>query len=174
MEKSIALAIAVFNVIAGGASMAGLYITASSDDISLVTGGIFILTIILSAYILFVPYNPIEFNIREKLQHYMSPDGSGTMTKLLGTFQPKGHAPVDIPFPYPFESKPEVELMQITESSFSRYELGDITPHKFSLKPIGLTSFDRPCYRWVATGKLLRKAADGDVITEQADLTAKQ
>jgi hypothetical protein len=148
--------LAVFNVIAGGASIIGLYITAYTDYKSWVIGLIFAITIIFVAYVLFVPSNRIEANVSAKLQRFQSPNGIGTVTKVQDEFLVRGNERKEIPFPHPFKEVPQVELIKLSRDEWVAHSVSNITVHKFVvIANSSLFSSREVRYRWIATGTLL-------------------
>jgi hypothetical protein len=148
--------LAVFNIVAGGASIVGLYITAFTDYRSWILAVLFLVTAVFVAYVLFVPGNRIEANVSAKLQNYQSPDGFGTVTKLHDEFVVGGLSWKEIPFPYPFKVVPQVELIKLSGPGSVSHSVSEITVHKFVIvaHPKTLSS-EEARYRWIATGALL-------------------
>lgn len=146
----------MFNVVAGGASIAGLYITAFTAYRSWILVCLFLLTAVFVAYVLFVPANRIEANVSGKLQNYQSPDGLGTVTKLHDEFVVEGLSWKEIPFPFPFKEVPHVELIKLSGPGSVRHSVSEITVHKFvvAAHPQTLSNVEAR-YRWIATGALL-------------------
>lgn len=154
--------LAVFNVIAGGASIVGLYITAFTDYRSWVLAVIFAVTAIFVGYVLFVPGNRIEANVSEKLKHYHAPDGNGLLTKVQDEFDIGAFETKEVPFPHPFTFAPQVELIKLSGPTEIHLVVKEITPHKLVVRHarLAITS-GRAKYRWIATGILLAAAVDG-------------
>lgn len=148
--------LAVFNVIAGGASIVGLYITAFTEYRSWILAVIFAVTAIFVAYVLFVPGNRIEANVTAKLQTYQAPDGLGTVVKLHDEFSVGGYAWREIPFPHPFKEPPHVELIKLSGPGSVAHSVSQVTVHKFvvTAHPNART-IEAATYRWIATGTLL-------------------
>lgn len=62
----------IFNLVAGGASIAGLYVSLFTQNHSWILLVFFVITAALCAYVLFVPGNPLETNVENKLINYKS------------------------------------------------------------------------------------------------------
>ncbi|MCW5649572.1 MAG: hypothetical protein KIS62_07505 [Ramlibacter sp.] len=153
--------LAVFNVIAGGASIVGLYITAFTDYRSWILAVIFAVTAVFVGYVLFVPGNRLEANVSAKLQNYEAPNGDGIITKLHDEFVIGGFGEwKEIPFPHPFKEPPEVELIKLAGPGSIVLAVHEVTPHKLVVANAReARTTERATYRWVATGKLLPKVA---------------
>jgi hypothetical protein len=167
MIKLLALSLAVFNIVACAASIAGLYLAlvtvaghtvpAFGEYDQRVLVILFVVTLVFSVYVLFVPANPIERNVRAKLKHYKYPL-SGTVVSLQGDeFTHKPEAMLPIPFPHPFAAPPKVELIQIGGDPKYKVDVGNITTFQFEVvcmqQIMSLLGPGR--YRWIATGTLL-------------------
>jgi hypothetical protein len=160
-NRTLGRLLAVFNVVAGGASIVGLYITAFTDYRSWVLAVIFVTTAVLAGYVLFVPGNRLEANVRAKLQNYEAPEGNGIITKLHDDFVIGGFGEwKEIPFPYPFREPPEVELIKLSGPGEIVLAVHEVTRHKVvvsNARPA--VTAERATYRWVATGTLLSRVA---------------
>jgi hypothetical protein len=152
---------AVFNVLAGGASIAGLYITAFTDYNSWILAVVFLATAVFVGYVLFIPGNRITANVTAKLQKYQSPDGLGTVTMLRDEFVVAGYSWKEIPFPHPFKEPPQVELVKLSGSSYVAHSVAEVTVHKFVVvaHPETQSTGDAQ-YRWIAMGTLLSPVKD--------------
>lgn len=152
---------ALFNVLAGGASIAGLCLTLQFGYRNYGLLSIFVLTALMSTYVLFVPANKIEQNVRSKIERYLSPDG-GALAIQRGEIELDMSSIKDVEFDLPFVSEPKVELIF---KSGSQRVLANIdttaTPHaaKFRPKQI-ISSSDRATFTWVARGRPLEKQSD--------------
>lgn len=165
--------LAAFNVLAGGASLVGLYITAFTDYRSWVLALLFVLTAVFVTYVLFVPGNLIERNVAAKLmRHYESPTGTGTITKVQDEFVIDAFSSLQIPFPHPFKEPPEVELIRLSGPGHIRLKVANVTSHKFVVsQDSSAFTVDKATFRWIASGTLLAEAKpsiDGSSVRGQA------
>ena len=148
--------LATFNVIAGGASIAGLYATLVTPyDLTWLIA-LFALTAAFCAYVLFVPGNQVERNVASKLKHYRYPKSGDTVAIQQGEFTIEQNNLLPIPFPHPFAASPAVELIKLGGHREASVSVAAVTPHKFEIESNSLMlSHYRPKYRWVAKGTLL-------------------
>ena len=145
--------LAVFNLIAGAASIIGLAVSLQMERTHPLVVGTFIVTLALTAYVLFVPGNPIERNVGAKLEVFRDGDGGSELLVQRGTFNIQEYGPATVEFYQPFADVPKVEVLHYKPSNeqrpyvstvtnvhveFSRASYGGKTPNRFS---------------WIARGK---------------------
>lgn len=150
--------LAIFNVIAGGASIAGLYVTLFTNYDSGVLIALFALTAVFCAYVLFVPGNRVERNVASKLKHYRYPKSGDTVSIQQGEFTIEQNNLLPIPFPHPFAAPPAVELIKLDGHRAAAVSVATVTPHKFEIESASqILSYYRPKYRWIAKGTILNE-----------------
>jgi hypothetical protein len=159
--------LALFNILAGTASIAGLYLTmvtkagnnvpevATYDHRVLLL--LFIVTLGFCAYVLFVPGNRIERNVGAKLKHFRYPQSGDTVAFQEDEFTYKSGAMLPIQFPHPFAAPPTIELIKIGGHPNFELKVIKVTPHHFEIEcTCEIYSAHGPDrYRWIAKGKLL-------------------
>ena len=110
--------LAIFNVVAGGASIAGFVLTATTNlpHAHLVLEIVFGISLLLSLYVLLVPETPLEKNVRSKIERYSLPvQGSKPETVEIqrGDFSIIGFGPVSVEFESSFSTAPDVEIINL-------------------------------------------------------------
>ena len=145
--------LAVFNLIASAVSIIGFAFFLQMERTHPVVIVTFVVTVLLTVYVLFVPGNPIERNVAAKLEVFRAGDGGSELLVQRGTFDIQGVGPATVEFYQPFADEPKVEVLHYKPSNegrpyvskvtnvhveFSRMSYGGGTPNRFS---------------WVARGK---------------------
>ena len=149
----------IFNLLAGCSSIVGLYVTLFTDYQSWVLVALFGITGFLVIYVLLVPENRLESNVRAKLIHYQNPAGRGHFSLQQGEFMVQADELNAIAFPRPFASPPSVELLQLGGSVDNVLEVQEATQHQLRLRYRSKSkNGDRTFYRWIAKGALLAEA----------------
>ncbi len=162
--------LAVFNVVAAGASIAGLYLVIRPDLIpsqsyykNLIILFIFAVTILMSTYVLFVPDNPIERNVRSKMQLYYINSGStwGSVEKIgiqTGTVELDRAHEATVKFHPPYIDAPDVELIFESGDDTVKGGAAKVTPHQ-AIFSTGerIYSSEKAVFTWIARGKPLNR-----------------
>lgn len=154
LEKFLTL----FNIVAGSASIAGLYVTVQANWRSDVLYGIFVATLVLCVYVLLVPGTALERNVASKLHpsiaRYENRTG-GTEEIQRGEFQMNGFGPVTLEFHRPFEQPPGVEVLDV--ASYGRKPiLKGVTSHQVVFDYTDSAPAERRTFVWLARGVPLR------------------
>jgi len=151
--------VAVFNVVAGGASIAGLYLTFHSGYKNYGMLAIFGLTAAMSAYVLFVPDTRVEQNVRSKIERYLAPDGSGELVFQRGEIELDTSTLKQIEFNLPFVAPPEIELIFRSGSeNVGPNVVTKATANAAAFSPRIVTySSDRAVFTWLAKGTPLKR-----------------
>jgi len=160
--------ISVFTIASGTASIIGLILQIYSEVKLVPTGvltGIFVVGVILSIYVLFVPGSSIQENVRSKVEYFrreqVDVEKVGDMLVQRGTITLSGFNSRGIEFPVPFKNKPSVELLDPAGSD-EMVEVVTVTPHHFVVRRPGGRVFGRFTYRWIARGEPLQPIKAGE------------
>ena len=122
-----------------------------------ISGALFVLATLWSAYILIVPESSIVNNVSNKLAYYQTPTSEMVNDRLLiqrGSFSLSGLEALAIEFQHPFLNAPKVEVININGNNGDFVpEIRRVTPHQvtFKSKAAGGLTFSRS-YNWVARG----------------------
>src|SRR4051812_45008211 len=107
----------IFNIIAGTSSILGVvavYVVTPTALPYAFTLPLYIVTLIFSVYVLFVPGSKPEQNVRSKLQRYINPEDADPTKDLSiqrGEFTVTGFNPVSAEFDGAFKPPPAVEIV---------------------------------------------------------------
>ncbi|MFN1535708.1 hypothetical protein [Vibrio jasicida] len=127
--------LAIFNVIAGMASILGLFYIFMSEDrvkfkpVAYIGFGI---ALLISGYILFVPGSYFENSVKSKVLTY-SKEESDSILVQRGEVSFGGLREYEVMFPEPFKSTPEVEMVNVNGYDHGPY-IQSATPFKIVLK----------------------------------------
>ena len=153
----------VFNVLAGGASIAGLFLAVRPGDIGYGLVSIFAVTLVLTLYVLLVPGNRLERNVRSKVESYEPIGDSGNLVIQRGevVIETAGGSPA-VEFHEPFAEPPKVELIFV-EGFVEGYnapnsEIVRVTEHQFVFgRSPDIWPRKKARFTWVARGIPLKK-----------------
>jgi hypothetical protein len=149
----------VLNILAGGASIAGFILTFRRGDFDFTLGSIFAFTLALVFYVLFVPGNRLERNVRAKVELY---DPIGDWENLIiqrGEIEIETDgSSTSVEFYEPFAEPPKVELIFIKGNQQLKSEIALVTNHQFVLgHSVNRWPKEKAFYKWVASGFPLKK-----------------
>ncbi|MEZ4396507.1 MAG: hypothetical protein R3C71_06335 [Candidatus Krumholzibacteriia bacterium] len=145
----------IFNLVAGTASIGGLLVALSVEQFQAAMWILFAFVFSMSAYVLLVPTNPLERNVRAKLERYRHPDGSGAVTIQRGKLTIRSFEPVGVEFCVPFAEPPEVELISNRKASHSPPEITSVFRHQAVFQYSVSAPGDPQEFSWVARGVVL-------------------
>jgi len=149
--------LAVFNVVAGGASVIGLYVTLLTPYNSTVLAVLFALTLALCVYVLFVPGNRLESNVESHMRTFREPGTGNVVAVQRGEFKTKGRDIFPVEFPQPFTEPPTVELVKLGGHEDVRLRVRRVTELMFEVEnPTMVLSHYESKYRWLAKGSVLQ------------------
>jgi hypothetical protein len=150
----------IFNVIAGAASMAGLYVSFTSSPSThstYVLVAIFAVALFLSLYVLAVPGTRIERNVESKMMRYILPARSDEVGIQRGEFSILGAESTAVEFE-PFAELPDVEVIAIESSRYDPPSPIRVTPHQAVFRRTGDSyPAHRETFKWQARGRPLRR-----------------
>jgi hypothetical protein len=154
----------IFNLLAGGASIAGLYVSVTGPADPRVTYalvGVFGVALALSAYVLLIPGTQLEQNVGSKLLRYRAPSSVGPDADLViqrGEFTISGWGPVAIEFHEPFVVPPRVEVINYRGYTTVTPSVVQLTEqHAVFKRENPLAPGQAENYRWAARGICLEK-----------------
>ncbi|MBD3341541.1 MAG: hypothetical protein GF353_20725 [Candidatus Lokiarchaeota archaeon] len=148
----------IFNLFSGTASIVGfayVFTKKNKERFIKICKIAFVITTILSIYVLFVPGNYFKNNVNSKIHYYSLKQANDTLIQE-GSFSFSGFGPYAIKFHKPFAEKPEVEIINVNGYSHEP-SVSQITEHKVVFKRYSSgpslipDSFQK--YIWVAKGK---------------------
>lgn len=149
--------LAVFNIIAGASSIAGLVVAwqAKLPRANLILTVVFVFSLILSLYVLLVPGTKIEENVRSKIERYHHPNRPEAIALQRGEIVLEGLEPKSVEFEIPFSTAPEIEFVNQPGNDVEAV-LVSKTPYQFTARKAS-TSYSTHglTYRWIAHGELL-------------------
>lgn len=158
----------LFNLLAGAASIAGLYVTIQTNYNAFLLIGLFGLALLLCIYVLFVPGTTVERNVTAKLwpnlAQYSNPNKSGEVEEIQhGEFEVAGFDTTAITFHRPFASAPQVEVIDTDRKGFVPI-VQNVTAHQASFRrresaPGIEKQFS---YTWIARGVPLKRLSSED------------
>ena len=94
--------LAIFNLLAGAASLAGLWLILPSDSVHPALIAIFAVTLLLVLYVLLVPGSAVEQNVAAKLERFRKEETGEGLVVQRGTFTIREYGPVTVEFYQPF------------------------------------------------------------------------
>ena len=152
----------LFNLLAGGASMAGLWISLQIGYTGAALLMISLITLFVTGYVLFVPGTSFEQNVRSKTEVYSVPANvdAAELHMQRGEVAIQWAHPKAVRFPAPFAEPPHVEIID-TNGHLCVPVPEKITIHQFvAAPPYTLSDASKVCvYEWVAEGRLLSRKA---------------
>ena len=163
-DSSMIKFLTIFNLIAGGASIVGLYIATNSPQDPLLMYifiGVFGIAILLSGYILFIPNTKLERNVASKVIKYRTPSSEESKSILSiqrGEFTINQWGPTAVEFYEPFVSPPQVEVINDRGYDTVTPSVTRVTEHHAVFKRESISAPGQSeNYRWVARGTCLEK-----------------
>lgn len=156
--------LAVFNILAGAASLIGLvvqYTSSSSNWPTAILLPLYLVTLVLCIYVLFVPGNSIEKNVRSKVELYRDKGETtfeGNVMIQRGTVTFFG-GKATIEFERPFKGKPEVTIINNKERGFAgpNIQLVSVNGQVAVFRQVYSHNLLPTRYKWVARGEPLYK-----------------
>ncbi|MCP3940109.1 MAG: hypothetical protein GY710_01320 [Desulfobacteraceae bacterium] len=115
--------LAIFSVLSGTASILGLIHILKGEaqiEFKKITIGAFIITGILSLYILFIPGTYFENSVNSKIQRY-SKEATNSILIQQGDFSFGGMKSYAVKFPEPFNKAPKVEIINENGYNYAPY-----------------------------------------------------
>jgi hypothetical protein len=148
----------IFNLLAGAASIAGLYVSLALGYTSYALATIFVLTLVMSLYVLAVPGTPLERNVQSKIVRFTLPAGPEEVAIQRGEFSLDSWGPTAVEFYEPFVHAPEVEVIATAGSRGVIPSPVQVTPHHVVFRRESVSApAERETFRWVARGILLNR-----------------
>jgi hypothetical protein len=148
---------ALFNIFAGCASLLGLIITIHNSYLDILKPPLYVLTAVLSFYVLFVPNNRVQKNVDDKLRVYRHPER--TEEKLYvqkGVFEIDGGQTMSVEFPLPFANPPKVHIISNQNAKAYPPIIEEVTRYDVSFYCDSGLATIKQRFTWVAEGKLLQ------------------
>jgi hypothetical protein len=150
--------LAILNLAAGGASIAGLYLALHLGHGSFALSVIFAVALVGAAYVLFVPGNKLERNLRSKVENYESRGHPGRLVIQRGEVEIDTSGDQAIEFHEPFAERPNVELIFKSGSRAVEPKVWVVTEHQATFRPKAISwPAQRALFTWVARGNPLPK-----------------
>jgi len=147
----------VFNLVAGGASIGGLYVTLALEYQTSVIAIVFLIVAIICGYVLLVPNTFLERNVRSKLERYRDPRDGSEILIQRGTFSIEGSGSVAVEFPQPFADRPTVEVIRDRGKGVPP-GVENVTSHQAVFRRS--LGEGRQVFSWVARGVALQRLPD--------------
>ncbi|MEO0474834.1 MAG: hypothetical protein AAF085_02525 [Planctomycetota bacterium] len=144
----------VLNVVAGFASIVGLYIALDkkAENIDGVVIAIFVVTVLIALYVLLIPNNPLQKNVEAKLSIYECPN-KGKIMIQTGNSQIIGGGPVTVEFDPPFADAPDVVPINAGNESMRLPDVENITYSSAMFTRGAYRGTKQESFKWIATGK---------------------
>ena len=148
----------VFNLLAGAASMGGLYVSLAFGYTGYALAAIFALALAVSVYVLAVPGTTLERNVQSKMTRFALPTGPEEILIQRGQFYLDGFGPTAVEFYEPFVRPPEVEVIATAGSRGVIPSPVQVTPHQAVFRRESVSApGERETFTWVARGSPLKK-----------------
>src|SRR4051794_31264008 len=120
----------IFNLLAGAASIAGLYVTLNLGYVPYMLMVTFGLSLGLSGYVLFVPGTRIERNVSSKVRRFALPGYPDELVIQSGEFSLTGFGLAVVRFDQPFAETPTVEVVNEKNNRGYAPVVKEVTPHQ--------------------------------------------
>jgi hypothetical protein len=154
--------IAVFGIFASAASIAGFFLALQFESRNELAAVAFVLALGMILYVLTVPANRVERNVKSRLQHFKNPAGDRTSTVQRGEFSIADGGPTRIEFHQPFNSLPCVEVVHTPGRSGKLPTVSNISEIGAEFHFHSYTSGFAKTFVWVAHGDALEPVHTAD------------
>ena len=152
--------LALFNIAASAASIAGFFLALNLANKNIWIALAFAAAFLMSFYVLFIPSNPIEKNVAQKLRHFKKHGASGSSTEQVGEFKIHERGPTRIKFHRPFSSPPAVEAIHLPGKSGPLPSPSKVTVTGAEFYFHTYTNGITKTFQWVAFGDALEPLGD--------------
>lgn len=145
----------IFNIFAGGASIAGVIysLTTKIDYLFYIP---FIVTLLLSIYVLLVPNTFLERNVKSKIRVF-NEKVKPQLIDQSGEFSIRTQGTATIEFPKPFSSIPEIEIINFKNNRYIP-NIDKVTIYQVTLIDSSINFLGEvQTYKWIAKGYAVLK-----------------
>lgn len=146
----------LFNVVASAASIAGLYIALGMAHANVFLVVIFTVALLVSAYVLLVPGNPLEKNVAAKIWIFEDPSSGERLMVQEGLFEIHGRGTATAQFYQPFGEPPEVQVLNAGRNGKGRPRVSRVSTLHAEFERISYEIGSASRFKWIARGKPLK------------------
>ena len=150
-----AKALAIFNIIAGGCSIAGLILATQIERPNYLIAGVLIASLALSFYVLFFPANKILMNVESKIRYFKNSSTGETSEVQRGEFVISGGGPTRIEFNQPYATPPSFEVVHAPGKSGALPNIKDVSELGASIYFHSYSTGLSKRFIWIAHGEPL-------------------